>query len=208
MGFFSSIGGTVNDILGGTSSAKKAQQYALQQQAFQNAYNKETMQNLHQWEVEDLKKAGLNPALGYGGNTGGIATGTAGGPQAATGDPISMISTAVGIGNQLAEMGLTSANKAKSDAEKDFVEAQTAEQVAKNPFVKTAKKAEIANIQADTQLKKEEKKFTKERARGYSESTSETKGWGASGGIEIGGKKIGPSGGINKTSAKSHSRSW
>ena len=31
-------------------------------------YNKKMMQNAHQWEVEDLKKAGLNPVLSAGGS--------------------------------------------------------------------------------------------------------------------------------------------
>lgn len=212
MGLLSKVGKAVNDLLGGTSSAKQAQQYALQQQEASNIFNKETMQNMHKWEVEDLKNAGLNPALGYGGNTSGISTGTASGPQAATGDPIGMIATAVGIGNQLREMELTSANKNKAEAEKELTEAQTTAQLTENPFIGTAKKAEIANIQADTQLKKEEKKFTKERARGFSESesTSESSGWGGSTSIKIGKKEFGPQGSINRNSAKStsKSRSW
>lgn len=205
MGLFSSIGGVVNDILGGTTSARKAQQYALQQQSIQNAYNKQTMQNLHQWEVEDLKKAGLNPALGYGGNTSGIATGTASGPQAATGNPIEMIATAVGIGNQLREMELTSANKTKADSESKLMDAQTAKQIAENPYVSEQKKAEIANIKANTQ-------FTNERARGYSESesSSESSGWGGSSSIKLGKKIIGPEASINRNTAKSvsKSRTW
>lgn len=170
MGFFDSIGGIVNDVLGGTTSARKAQKFALQQQQTQNMFNKETMQNLHQWEVEDLKKAGLNPALGYGGNTSGIATGTASGPQAATGNPIEMIATAVGIGNQLREMELTSANKTKAQAETNLMDAQTAKQIAENPYVAKKTKAEIANINANT-------KYTNERARGY--TTSETRSTGS-----------------------------
>lgn len=205
MGLFNSIGGIVNDILGGTTSAKQAQNYAMQQQAAQNVFNKETMQNLHQWEVEDLKKAGLNPALGYGGNTTGIATGTASGPQAATGNPIEMISTAVGIGNQLKEMELTSASKTKTEAETDLLDAQTAKQIAENPYIDTKTKAEISNMEANT-------KYTNERARGFteSESTSESSGWGGSTGIKIGKKEIGPQGSINRNTAKSvsKSRTW
>lgn len=196
MGLFSTVGGFVNDILGGTTSAAKAQKYALQQQSLQNTFNKETMQNLHQWEVEDLKKAGLNPALSYGGNTSGIATGTASGPQAATGNPIDMIATAVGIGNQLREMQLTSANKTRAEAESKLMDAQTANTIAENPFIAEKRKSEIANLNATA-------KYTNERARGFSESesTSETNGWGGSAGIA----KI--TGSINKNSGKSTSKS-
>lgn len=199
MGIFSSVGSFENDVLGGTTSARKAQKYALQQQRAQNAFNRETMQNLHQWEVADLKAAGLNPALSYGGNTSGIATGTASGPQAATGNPIEMIATAVGIGNQLREMQLTSANKTKAEAESKLMDAQTANTIAENPFIAEKRKSEIANLNATA-------KYTNERARGFSESesTSETKGWGGSAGIS----KL--QGSFNKNSGKSASkaRTW
>lgn len=197
MGLFSSIGSIVNDVLGGTSSAKKAQQYALQQQQAQNIYNKETMQNLHQWEVEDLKKAGLNPALGYGGNTSGIATGTASGPQAGTGDPVAMIANAIGIGNTLKEMELKSASTTAKAAEAEKAAAETAGILTNNKYIANQKKNEIANIMADTAVKtaesankneernliKEETKYTKERSRGYTESETRSTGsgyWGLS----------------------------
>ena len=172
MGVLDKIGSAVNKILGGTSSAKQAQAYALQQQALENAYNVDTMKNLHQWEVADLKAAGLNPALGYGGNTTGLGTGTASGPQGATGDPIGMLAGAVGIGSELIQMGLTSAQKGKTEAESKLTDAQTAAQLSENPFIGKTRKAELANIAADTALKNAEKKYTDERARGYTKSES------------------------------------
>ena len=68
MGMFSGVGGFLNDITGATSSAAKSQKYALQSAATNNKYQKEFAQNAHQWEVEDLKKAGLNPVLSAGGS--------------------------------------------------------------------------------------------------------------------------------------------
>lgn len=69
MGFLNSIANTIGDLtysaLGGKASAK--QQYENQ---------KEYMQNAHQWEIQDLEKAKLNPLLSALGNG---ATGTASG---------------------------------------------------------------------------------------------------------------------------------
>lgn len=66
MGF--SIGG----LIGSNSSAKKAATVAWERQ-------KEVLQNQHQWEMKDLEKAGLNPALTLGdiGGSGGASVGQA-----------------------------------------------------------------------------------------------------------------------------------
>lgn len=76
MGLFSGItkaigkvAGVVSDLspigslIGGfaTNSANKANAQAA------NAFTKEQLQNRHQWEVQDLLKAGLNPILSAGG---------------------------------------------------------------------------------------------------------------------------------------------
>lgn len=78
MGLFSSIGNMLNDITGATS----AQKANYKQQ-------KEFAKNAHQWEVEDLKKAGLNPVLSAGGN--GASAGGSGGSTNSSGvNPIEM----------------------------------------------------------------------------------------------------------------------
>ena len=59
--FGSLISGAIG-LLGGklkSSSAKSAARDA-------NQFTKEQLQNRHQWEVDDLKKAGLNPVLSAG----------------------------------------------------------------------------------------------------------------------------------------------
>lgn len=50
-------------FLGGSSSNKAAQKAAEAQMAFQ----RESQMNAHQWEVADLRKAGLNPILSANG---------------------------------------------------------------------------------------------------------------------------------------------
>lgn len=59
MGLFSSILGTVGSLFGQSRSIDAASS----QQSTAIEANREFMQNRHQWEVADLRKAGLNPIL-------------------------------------------------------------------------------------------------------------------------------------------------
>nr|CAI9752545.1 minor tail protein [Microvirus sp.] len=73
MSFLGSAAGSIIGGIGeyfGTSSANSLQQSLFNQQI---AFNKEVMQNRHQWEVEDLKKAGLNPLLSATTGTGTLS---------------------------------------------------------------------------------------------------------------------------------------
>lgn len=51
--------GTAGNLIGGNSAAKKTKRLAQQQRAWEV----ENYKNAHQWEAEDLRKAGMNPAL-------------------------------------------------------------------------------------------------------------------------------------------------
>jgi cell division protein FtsB len=78
MGFLSKIGKTIGKVagiagdIGGIASTASGlfgsgvedqQNFASAQAAQSRAFTKEQLQNRHQWEVEDLRKAGLNPIL-------------------------------------------------------------------------------------------------------------------------------------------------
>ena len=82
MGFFQSIGKIVGvaapvvgavtgqpwlsaagTALGGLASTQDQQDFATNSAATANAFTKEQLQNRHQWEVNDLRAAGLNPIL-------------------------------------------------------------------------------------------------------------------------------------------------
>lgn len=74
------LGDVVGSVIGaGTSiwSANQANSAAFQMQANSLAAQKEALQNRHQWEVQDLKKAGLNPILSANSGAGGISGATA-----------------------------------------------------------------------------------------------------------------------------------
>lgn len=73
MSWLSSVAGSVLGGVGeyiGVSSANRLQQDLFNQQI---GFNREVMQNRHQWEVEDLKKAGLNPLLSATTGTGTLS---------------------------------------------------------------------------------------------------------------------------------------
>lgn len=55
--------GAIGTAVGGALSTQDAQDFAENSAATANAFTKEQLQNRHQWEVADLRAAGLNPIL-------------------------------------------------------------------------------------------------------------------------------------------------
>lgn len=185
MGFLSKIGGTINDVLGGTSSAKQAQKYQLQQMAVQNQYNEKYAKNAHQWEVEDLQKAGLNPALSAGGNSAGAIAGSSVSSGGATGSANGNIGDLMGAVNAISEMKLNNANSSKAAADA----AQTIEGL---EYVKPEKRAQIENMISNTMLNNM-KRHTEAANQGYlneMEKYTKRKASGKSAGGSISAKGI------------------
>lgn len=120
MGLFSSVGSFLNSVTGVTSSSAQAQKYAVANAAQNNAYQKEFMQNAHQWEMQDLKNAGLNPALTATGGSGATASGGgsfAGNQGVSSGNPLDIINSIVGMKNATnATKSQIELNKAKEKA--------------------------------------------------------------------------------------------
>lgn len=70
------LGAAGINVLGGLGQAGASADAARKAQNKQIAWERERAQNAHQWEVQDLIKAGLNPILsagGQGASTGGIS---------------------------------------------------------------------------------------------------------------------------------------
>lgn len=118
MGF--GFGGLINSITGASNSAKQSAKYSTGLQAQNNAFQKEIAQNAHQWEVEDLKKAGLNPVLSTGG-TGASAGGFGGGGTVAMQSGIGGLSD---IMNSAAGLMKLSSELENLEAEKELKRGQ------------------------------------------------------------------------------------
>lgn len=177
MGLFSFVGNVVNDVLGGTSSAKQQQKYntynqakqfeydkklgeinqkyALESMAKQFAYEKQAALNAHQWEISDLEKAGLNPILSAGGNGASADVGLTSGSTGGSGLP-GAIGSANGnimdIVNAVGSASKLSKELGLIQAQTDNVDAQT-----RNTDMDTGIKA-IEKTNADPKIKSEIKK--------------------------------------------------
>lgn len=117
MSFLGSAAGAVAGAVGEFFGASSAN--ALQESMFnrQMAFNREVMQNRHQWEVEDLKKAGLNPLLSATSPTGTLSAPGASAPAKANYAQSAQALASLAIQNKQAEAQLASSEAAKLNAE-------------------------------------------------------------------------------------------
>lgn len=126
IGFGGSLGlSALNGVFSGISNkqaAKKAYKYAKRLAAQQFEYNKTMMQSRHQWEVDDLRAAGLNPILSAGGGGAAGSTGSGGSVnvQPANYDFTSALSAFDGLRNSSVNRSLTGAQKSAVDIKADI----------------------------------------------------------------------------------------
>ena len=112
-GFIGSVISAVGSVIGANKAAKASKQNAREA----NLFTKEQMQNRHQWEVADLRAAGLNPVLSAGGtpSIGNSAMAQAYNPADNIGN---MVNSAIGVeklGQELKNLKATE-KQIKADA--------------------------------------------------------------------------------------------
>lgn len=129
----------------------------------QKDWEKTKMQSAHQWEVEDLHKAGLNPILSLGGQGATGQSAPSGGNSAGgTAGSLNSARTLEGFNSILAlanQEKNTAANTAVAEATKAKIDAETEAINAKNPYIPEREKSEIAKLKAERISKDLENEF-------------------------------------------------
>lgn len=127
------------DFWGTTASAKKAAKKA-------NDFTREMMKNRHQWEIRDLKKAGLNPILSAGGTPSMGSAAQAQIPRMHTGDLVE-----AAVGGATAKSKVKQAKEAAFEKKMQGSKAAVAVQVESEILENLYKTGD--NIKGDTALK-------------------------------------------------------
>lgn len=115
-----SIGGSVLGAVGNLWSANNANDIQMRNLENQMAFNREVMQNRHQWEVQDLRQAGLNPLMSVTSPTGTLSS-----PSSPAAHKADFANTALALGqlqiaDKQAEAQLISAKASAKNAETAF----------------------------------------------------------------------------------------
>lgn len=112
--------GIAGDLFG-QSSALDAQNAMMEKQM---QFNREVMQNRHQWEVNDLKQAGLNPLMSVTSPTGTLSA-----PTPASVPKMNLAQSAaamsqISLNQKMGEAAVTNADAAKINADANMIKAQ------------------------------------------------------------------------------------
>ncbi len=124
MGFLSGLGsalvGGAASLLGGSSANKSSAKEAAKSRQF----TERQLKHRHQWEVSDLKKAGLNPILSAGG-TPSIGSSAMAQQKNIASDAVAAANTALTAKKQKEEINLLKAQTLKTAAETSRIGADT-----------------------------------------------------------------------------------
>lgn len=115
-----SIGSSVLGAVGNLWSANNANDMQRQNLENQMAFNREVMQNRHQWEVEDLRQAGLNPLMSVTSPTGTLSAPSAPAAQKAELGNSALALGQLQIADKQAEAQLLSAKANAKNADTAF----------------------------------------------------------------------------------------
>lgn len=185
-------------------AANKSAKAAKQNTLLQIAWEQHKAKNAHQWEVEDLKKAGLNPILSAGGsgaNVGGIS------PQMPDFSGITSAGQLLGQGANNAVQAIIDAMNAKTnqdvgESQVSLNNAETAKRTIENKYINSEKKAEIANKKAETENINQDVKLKEAtRADKIAEQAGRTESALAQGRIDVDSAKFLEQYGITKQQA-------
>lgn len=174
MGWLSDIGSIAGSLIGaGASSAAQNKQ---------NQDNRENYKMRHQWETEDLSKAGLNRILSA---TGGGSVASAGMADVAGGIN-SGSSAAKAIGEMglikaqedanKAQAGLNSAQKTKTEVETGLIEPKTKSEIGKINSDTSVNNAMIEKINTDKELNSAKRGLTNAEKRRVEQEEQRIKG--------------------------------
>lgn len=137
------IGGLVGGILGSNSSAAKAKRQWEREQSWQE----EQIRNAHQWEMEDLKAAGINPALTAGGSGAGGASSPSGTEAISNNGLMQGIATALDAKRVNIEENNSESTGILATAQADQAKATAAKELSENELLqKYGDKKELANL--------------------------------------------------------------
>lgn len=144
------IGSAVAGTIGGIYSANKSASSAKQTMRTSIAWERERAKNAHQWEVEDLKNAGLNPVLSNGGQ-GAATSGVA--PVTPDTSGYMNAGNALSTGLQNFLQGKELENQTNiANAQSDNLQAQAQNIRTQTKWYPKETAAKIANMQSQTDL--------------------------------------------------------
>lgn len=172
------LGGLINSITGASNSARQQNQYAVAMSNMNFEQQKYFAQNAHQMEMNDLSKAGLNPALTASGGGGASASGG----SAPTGPGLGQggLGTLGVLADVYNNTRATSANNNMLNAQAELAKANAMRSVEMLPFEKDEKLKIIQNLATSSSLNVANAKYTSKKAtgKGFTINTP----WGGGGG--------------------------